>query len=93
MTVLESLKSVQFLVNQQGQKTAVLLDIQDWEQIINWIETNIDIKIATQAMQALENAGGRPKQAGWLAWDDIREEWDDEEEAIKADSLGPQQAA
>ena len=80
MAIGESLKSVQFLVNQNGQRTGVVLDIHDWEQLVNWIENIIDIDIATQALQELKQAGGRPAQAGWLAWEDIQEEWDGEEE-------------
>jgi hypothetical protein len=28
----------------------------------------------------LQQAGGRPEQAGWLDWSDISEEWSGEEE-------------
>ena len=79
MTIVEALKSAQFVVDNEGQQTAVLLDIQSWEALINWIEDITDLKIAAQALTELEVAGGRPQQAGWLAWDDIREEWSDEE--------------
>ncbi len=79
MTIVETLKSAQFVVDNEGQQTAVLLDIQSWEALINWIEDITDLKIAAQALTELEVAGGRPQQAGWLAWDDIKEEWSDEE--------------
>ncbi len=79
MIIVEALKSAQFVVDNEGQQTAVLLDIQSWEALINWIEDITDLKIAAQALTELEVAGGRPQQAGWLAWDDIREEWSDEE--------------
>jgi hypothetical protein len=68
------------VVDDKGKRTAVLLDIQAWEILINWIETLTDTKIAMYALTELQQAGGRPEQAGWLAWDDISEEWGDEEE-------------
>jgi hypothetical protein len=75
----EALKSMQFVVDDKGQRTAVLLDIRAWERLIKWIETVTDTKIAVQVLNELQEAGGRPEQAGWLAWEDIREEWNGEE--------------
>ncbi len=80
MTVGEALKSVQFVVDDEGQRTAVLLDIQAWEALIDWIETVADTKVAEQVLAELQQAGGRPEKAGWLAWDDISEAWSGEEE-------------
>jgi len=81
MTVIEALKSAQFVIDNSGHQTAVLLDIQSWEALLNWFEDITDIKIATQSLTELEVAGGRPHQAGWLDWDNISEEWSDEKEA------------
>lgn len=83
MTIIEALKSAQFVVNNEGQQTGVLLDIQSWEALIDWIETISDTKLAKQALTRLEAEGGRPQQAGWLDWDDISEAWSDEEEVEK----------
>jgi hypothetical protein len=80
MTVVEALQSVQFVVDNQGKRQAILLNIQAWETLIKWIEDVTDSKIALQALSELQEAGGRPRQAGWLDWNDIREEWGDEEE-------------
>lgn len=81
MTIVDALQSAQFVVNDDGKRTAVLMDIQAWDQLIEWLETVIDTKIATQALAELESAGGRPERAGWLAWDEVREDWDGVEEA------------
>ncbi len=86
MTVIEALKSAQFVVDNDGHQTAVLLDIQSWEALLNWIENITDTKIAAQGLTELEAAGGRPQQAGWLDWDEINEEWYDEKE-VEASSL------
>ncbi len=81
MTVIEALKSAQFVVDNRGHPTAVLLDIQSWEALIEWIEDVTDVEIATQGLTELKAAGGRPQQAGWLDWDRIGEEWRDGKEA------------
>ena len=81
MTIVDALQSAQFVVNDEGKRTAVLMDIHAWEKLVDWLETVIDTKIATQTLAELESAGGRPQQAGWLAWEDIREDWDGVEEA------------
>jgi len=87
MTVIEALKSAQFVVDNRGRQTAVLLDIQSWQALLDWIEDMTDIKVATQSLMELEAADGRPQQAGWLDWDEIGEEWSDEEETAEARSL------
>lgn len=86
MITSETLKAIQFVVDDKGQRTAVLLDIQAWERLIKWIETVTDTKIAVQVLNELQQVGGRPEQAGWLAWDKISEDWGDEEE-IEADTI------
>jgi hypothetical protein len=84
MAIVEALQSVQYVVNEQGQRTAVLMNIHAWDTLIQWLETVIDAKIAAQVLSDLQTRGERPQRAGWLAWDDIREEWDAEEEAARA---------
>jgi hypothetical protein len=44
------------------------------------MEATLDAQAAVKALSELRAAGG-PQKAGWLAWDDVREEWDDEETA------------
>jgi hypothetical protein len=73
MTVMEALKSAQFVVDNSGRQTAVLLEIDAWEALIEWVEDVADTRLATQALAELEMAGGRPEKAGWLDWNDVRE--------------------
>ena len=63
MSITEALKSVQFVVDSQGQRTGVLLNIQAWDALVNWIEDVTDTRIAVQALTQLQAAGGRPEQA------------------------------
>ncbi len=81
MALVEALKSAQFVVDSNAAQKAVLLDSKAWEKLIDWIETIIDSKLAIQALAELETADGQPEKVGWLAWDDVREAWDGEEES------------
>lgn len=63
MSGLEALQSVQF-VSAKGKRFAVI-DEDDWEALIEWIETLEDTHIAQQAFAALEAAGGNRQRAGW----------------------------
>jgi hypothetical protein len=72
MPVVEALKSAQYVVDKNGHRTGVLLTMQAWQSLMDWIEDIADARLATEALTALQAAGGRPEEAGWLAWDDIR---------------------
>jgi hypothetical protein len=72
MTGPEALQSVQF-VTVKGQRLAVL-NADDWECLIEWLETLEDIRSAKEALRALEAAGGNRERAGWLRWDNVSEE-------------------
>lgn len=76
--VLETLNSVQFVVDSSGKPTGALLSISAWEMLLDWIEEQEDMSIVRQALTELKNAGGRPEQAKWLSWDAVRDEWDEE---------------
>lgn len=72
MSGLDVLQSVQF-VTVKGKRLAVL-DADNWEMLIEWIENLEDIKIATEAFAELEAVGGDRSRAGWLKWDDVEQE-------------------
>ena len=72
MTGLEALQSVQY-VSAKGKRFAVL-DLQDWEAMVDWLETVEDLQIARGAYERLRAAGGDRDRAGWLEWDSLREE-------------------
>jgi hypothetical protein len=67
MTALEAMQSVQF-VTVKGKRFA-FLSAEDWEALIEWLETLEDVDIAKQAMAELKAAGGDRDKAGWLEWD------------------------
>jgi len=72
MTALEALQSVQF-VTVKGKRFA-LVNADDWEGLIEWLETLEDLETAKQAILELSAAGGDRKKAGWLEWDAVEAE-------------------
>ncbi|HLA96949.1 MAG TPA: hypothetical protein VJL34_00730 [Anaerolineales bacterium] len=68
MTGTQALQSVQF-VTVKGKRLAVL-SAEDWDALVEWLETVEDIQIAHQALEHLKAAGGDREQAGWLEWDE-----------------------
>ncbi|HHH41191.1 MAG TPA: hypothetical protein ENK56_04220 [Chloroflexi bacterium] len=72
MSGLEALQSVQY-VTIKGKRFAVL-DVEDWEALVEWLETLEDLDIARQALAALRKANGDREKAGWLSWEEIKGE-------------------
>ncbi len=69
MSGLDILQSVQF-VTAKGKRFAIL-SAEDWEALIEWLETVEDLQIARQAFAELKAAGGDRKRAGWLEWESV----------------------
>jgi hypothetical protein len=74
MINLETLKAVQFVVGQDGQPSAVQIDIATWESLLDWFEDTEDRALVKQVLPKLR---GQPAHAGALRWDDVKSEWDD----------------
>jgi len=72
MSGLEALHSVQF-VTKKGKRFAIL-SADDWESLIEWLETLEDTQIARQAFAELKAAKGNRTRAGWLAWQAVEGE-------------------
>jgi len=69
MSGLEALQSVQF-VTAKGKRLAVL-SAEDWEALVEWLETLEDVQIARQALAELKAADGDRQRAGWLEWESV----------------------
>jgi hypothetical protein len=65
----DALQSVQF-VTAKGKRFAVV-SAEDWEALIEWIESLEDLQIVRQARADLNAAGGDRKRAGWLEWKEV----------------------
>jgi hypothetical protein len=72
MTGLDALQSVQF-VTQKGKRLAIL-SAEDWEALIEWLETVEDVQTVQQAYAKLNAAKGNRCRAGWLEWNAVRHE-------------------
>ncbi len=72
MTALAALQSVQYITT-KGRRFAVV-EVDDWEAMIEWLENQEDLRLVQQAYAELKAAGGNRKRAGWLKWDEVREE-------------------
>jgi hypothetical protein len=71
MTGLETLEAVQY-VTVKGNRLAVI-GINEWEALMEWLETLEDIQIAKAAFAELKKFGGDRERAGWLKWDEVKE--------------------
>jgi len=74
MNGLEALQSVQF-VTVDGKRVAVV-DGDDWEALIEWLENIEDAQSAREAYRTLKDAGGERTRAGWLRWEEIEGDLD-----------------
>jgi len=72
MTALEALQSVQY-VTVNGRRVAVI-DVEEWEALIECLEDAEDLQLAKQARAELETAGGNRERAGWRKWSEVAEE-------------------
>ncbi len=70
MNGLDALQSVQFLT-QKGKRFAVV-SAEDWEALVEWLETIEDSRVAKHAYATLSKAKGNRKRAGWLPWDEVK---------------------
>jgi len=52
----------------------VEVSAEDWEALIEWLETLEDIQIARAAFADLKAAGGDRKRAGWVEWEEAEME-------------------
>ncbi|HEV3146843.1 MAG TPA: hypothetical protein VGZ47_23350 [Gemmataceae bacterium] len=71
MAGLDALQSVQF-VSKKGRRLAVL-SAEDWEALIEWLETLEDAQIAREAFAELRAAKGNRRRAGWHKWNSVRD--------------------
>lgn len=81
MTTDEALAGVQFTVNQEGNVTGVFLPVTVWQALIEVLEDAEDLASARAMLPKLRQG---PEVSGALRWEDIREEWLGDEEAVAA---------
>jgi hypothetical protein len=70
--VLDTLQSVRFV--DAGDRRLAVLDADDWEALIEWLEGLEDAGLARRAFDQLRAAGGDRRAAGWREWPSIKQE-------------------
>ncbi len=75
----ELFSSARYLVDAQGSRTDVVLSLLAWEKLLAWLE-DVDDRIIIQEWLPRLQAG--PASSGALRWEDVSDEWDDEEAAV-----------
>jgi hypothetical protein len=70
MTGLEALQSVQYVA--VGKARFAVIDVDDWESLIEWLETLEDVQVANEAFAQLRAFGGDRARVGWHRWDEVR---------------------
>jgi len=72
MSAMQALQSVQF-INAKGKRFAVI-NAEEWDALVEWLETLEDLEIVRKAFADLKAAGGNRKKAGWMKWEGIAED-------------------
>ena len=69
MSALETLQSVQFVTVKD--KRLAVIDAEDWEALVDWLEELEDRQIVGKAIEELRAAGGDREKAGWPQWQTV----------------------
>ena len=72
MTALEAVQTVQFVTVKE--KRFAVIEAEEREALVEWLETLADLQIFKESYAALEQASGDRQQAGWLRWEDVRDD-------------------
>jgi PHD/YefM family antitoxin component YafN of YafNO toxin-antitoxin module len=76
-TMPELLKSVKYVVDAKGRPSAAVVDIAEWKRLLEWLEDEEDVSAAREALAELTAVDNDASNAGWLKWEDVRDELDE----------------
>lgn len=65
--VEDAFRSVRFVMGQEGQETAVLLEIDDWQALLDWLEDLEDPALVQSILSRLQRG---PERRGALRWEE-----------------------
>ena len=57
----------------KGRRFAVL-PLEEWEELVAILEHREDSEAVRQAYAELQKAGGDRERAGWLKWENVKDE-------------------
>jgi len=75
MTVTEALASVEFIVGRDGKPRAAVLDMADWEALIDWLEDAEDLGLAMDYV-VRRRVAASPEAMGLVPWEEVEAELD-----------------
>jgi hypothetical protein len=75
VAVEDAFRSVRFVMGQEGQETGVLLEIEDWQALLDWLEDLEDRALVQSILPRLQVG---PERASALRWEEVEADWDDE---------------
>ncbi|MGI0494540.1 hypothetical protein ACN4EG_22375 [Alkalinema pantanalense CENA528] len=73
--LVEALHSAQFVINSKGEKVAVQLSLQAWQQILDCLENQEDQAIVRSTQSQLAELQAGKTQGNWLDWNAVASEW------------------
>jgi len=76
----QALGKVEFVVNQSGETRGVFVPVAVWEAMLTALEDVEDLAIARDFLRRRTTARS-PEEMGLERWEDIADEWDDDEAA------------
>lgn len=74
--LVEAIEAARYMVDVHGDKTDVVLPLPIWEKLLDWLE-DIEDRALVQAWLPKLKQG--PQASGALKWNDVAEEWADDE--------------
>jgi hypothetical protein len=73
--VEDAFRSVRFIMGEGGRETGVLLEMKDWQVLLDWLEDLEDRALVQSILPRLQRG---PQGAGALRWEEVEADWDDE---------------
>jgi hypothetical protein len=72
MLDFNTLKSLRYVVDQNGRKSAVQVDLATWSALLGYLEDLEDRAVLKDKLARLKHD---PALAGAIAWDEAKGEW------------------
>ena len=73
MSATDVLTSVQFIVNEEGEPTAAVVDIVTWNRLVALLEGIEDLETVSAYLQQRAHSA-TPEEMGLLSWEDVEKE-------------------
>ena len=72
MLDMKLLQNIRYVVNSQGEKAAVQVDVATWNMLLGYLE---EIEDRLLVKDKLDRLAKGPEQSGAIPWDAVRSEW------------------